>query len=138
MLLTTDFSDASLLAWDHAKALAAAGTSECVALHVTEPAYEGLRIHTETLHEKMRQAAESKLADLVKERLGQGVTVTARVEEGRPASVICDVAAKTGVDLIVISSHGRSGLKHILLGSVAEYVVRHAPCAVLVLPVGKP
>jgi universal stress protein A len=47
---------------------------------------------------------------------------------------ICRAAEKEKVDLIIISSHGRTGLKHVLIGSVAEGVMRHAPCAVLVVP----
>jgi nucleotide-binding universal stress UspA family protein len=47
---------------------------------------------------------------------------------------ICRAAEKEKVDLIIISTHGRTGLKHALIGSVAEGVVRHAPCAVLVVP----
>jgi universal stress protein A len=137
VLLTTDFSEDSLVAWEQACALFPAGVSECIVLHVTEPSYEGLRIHTEALHAEMKHAAGLKLAELASGRLGAANSVTRRVEEGRAATVICDVAAKSAVDIIILSSHGRSGLKHILLGSVAEDVVRHAPCSVLVVPVGK-
>ncbi len=49
------------------------------------------------------------------------------------ANAICELAASTRVDLVVIASHGRTGLRRLLLGSVAEQVVRSAPCAVLVL-----
>jgi nucleotide-binding universal stress UspA family protein len=45
-----------------------------------------------------------------------------------------DCAEDSGVDLIVTSTHGRTGFKHVLLGSVTEYVVRHAPCPVFVVP----
>jgi universal stress protein A len=53
---------------------------------------------------------------------------------GHAGLQICCRAEKLGVDLIVTSTHGRTGLKHVLLGSTAEYVVRHAPCSVLVVP----
>jgi nucleotide-binding universal stress UspA family protein len=55
------------------------------------------------------------------------------VKDGRPADVICKTAADEKADAIIIPTHGHSGLKHALLGSVAEKVVRHAPCSVLVV-----
>jgi nucleotide-binding universal stress UspA family protein len=84
----------------------------------------------------MRKQAEKKLKELVKTHFGDGKSVDARVEDGRAATVICEVAKLEGIDLIVISSHGHSGLRHALLGSVVSGVVRHAPCAVLVVPTG--
>ena len=56
-----------------------------------------------------------------------------RMEEGDPASMIVRVATETGADLIVMGTHGRTGLRHLLMGSVAEYVVRKATCPVLTL-----
>lgn len=56
----------------------------------------------------------------------------ARVVVGNPADAILRVARERGVDLIVMGTHGRTGLQHVLLGSVAEHVVRHAQCPVLV------
>lgn len=53
------------------------------------------------------------------------------VRRGQPADVICDFAEDEGVDLIVMTTHGRSGLSRLLMGSVAEHVLRHAPCPVL-------
>jgi len=55
--------------------------------------------------------------------------------EGRPAAEIVRHAGEIGADLIVVGTHGRTGLAHALLGSVAERVVRHAPCSVLAVPV---
>jgi nucleotide-binding universal stress UspA family protein len=54
-----------------------------------------------------------------------------QVREGYPATVIEDAAAEIGADLIVIGTRGHTGLKHLLLGSIAERVVQKAPCAVL-------
>lgn len=57
------------------------------------------------------------------------------VGEGHPSTVICDYAVKHGCDLIIIATHGRTGLKHMMMGSTAEQVVRHAACPVLTLRV---
>ena len=61
----------------------------------------------------------------------KGITVEVVVAEGYPATAIEEEAARTQADLIVIGTHGRTGLKHLLLGSVAERVVQKAPCPVL-------
>jgi nucleotide-binding universal stress UspA family protein len=57
--------------------------------------------------------------------------VTTRQLQGFAASEICDFAARDSFDLIVMGTHGRGGFKHLLLGSIAEKVVRTAPCPVL-------
>jgi universal stress protein A len=59
------------------------------------------------------------------------VTINRRVELGGPADNIVELSARGGFDLIVMSTHGRTGLSHALYGSVTEKVVRHAPCPVL-------
>jgi len=55
------------------------------------------------------------------------------IEEGEAAAVICKAAADRGADVIVVGSHGRTGVRRLFLGSVSEHVVRHAPCPVLVI-----
>ncbi|MCZ7684405.1 MAG: universal stress protein [Sandaracinaceae bacterium] len=62
---------------------------------------------------------------------GVAKTKTALIVSTNAAEGICNYAAKENVDLIVLSTHGRTGLAHLLIGSVAEKVVRHAPCPVL-------
>jgi nucleotide-binding universal stress UspA family protein len=59
--------------------------------------------------------------------------VTSILREGSPAKVIAEVAGEMATDLLVISTHGYTGLKHVLMGSIAEQVVRYAPCPVLVV-----
>jgi nucleotide-binding universal stress UspA family protein len=80
---------------------------------------------------EMRKMARKKIQEMAARARLSG---TAEVVEGSPTMAICGYAAAADVDLIIISTHGRSGLKHALLGSVAERVVRHADCPVLVLP----
>ena len=78
-------------------------------------------------------AARSYLHRRAQELRDEGHQVTAEVLEGDPADVILDYAEEQGIDLIVMTSRGRSGLGRFLLGSVADKVVRHAPCAVMVV-----
>jgi universal stress protein A len=79
-------------------------------------------------------AAQRFLAALGPDAAGADLHVL----EGEPWRVISDLAERDGFDLIVMGTHGRSGLAHVALGSVAERVVRHAPCPVLTVPHGKP
>jgi nucleotide-binding universal stress UspA family protein len=67
---------------------------------------------------------------------GEGLSVEARVLEGDPGESLIDLAKKERVDLIVVGSHGRSGLAKLLMGSVASHVVAHAPCSTLVVKLG--
>lgn len=102
-------------------------------LAVVEPPTTGLRIQTADLHRQMELETEQQLRDLAREEVPDIADVqVAASAASAPAEEICAQAARRGVDMIVISTHGRTGLKHYLLGSVAESVVRHAPCPVLV------
>jgi universal stress protein A len=78
-------------------------------------------------HERARQ----RLQRLLTVEEGARFSATGEVRAGRAAETICEVAIERRADLIVMGTHGRSGVAHLLLGSVAEKVVRLAPCAVL-------
>jgi universal stress protein A len=81
-------------------------------------------------------AAKEAKADLMaveRQLLGQGVKVEAYLRVGSPFDEIVQMADKLDVDLIIIGSHGCTGLTHLLVGSTAERVVEHAPCPVLVV-----
>jgi nucleotide-binding universal stress UspA family protein len=87
--------------------------------------------------EELRRLEVVKAHDEVA-RTAAGLTdapIDSRIESGDDgvASTICDVAGELGVDVIVVGSHARGGLGLLLLGSVSEHVVRHAPCPVLVV-----
>jgi universal stress protein A len=78
-----------------------------------------------------RAAAEKSLAGVLDPQWSAGRRAVRAVAEGSPKVEIVRYARKQEIDLIVLATHGRSGLAHVLIGSVAENVVRTAPCAVL-------
>ena len=81
--------------------------------------------------EDARDAAASKLDVLVQKLATGGVRASVHLTEDPAASAIVDLAEKIGADLIVMGTRGHTGLTHVLLGSVAERTLRHAPCSVL-------
>jgi len=90
----------------------------------------GAADHILSLHAEMRRRAQG-LVDGAKRRLEQAhVRARAEVSEGDPRDIILRSAEDWKPDVIVLGSHGRRGLERLLLGSVAESVVRHAPCSV--------
>lgn len=133
ILVPTDFSECASTAVHAAAAMHRATGLEVLLLHVTEPAHQGLRVQTNDLHTQMKAEAQKGLATLVTETFGRSESVRTLVKEGRPAEVICETASEQQVDAILMPTHGHAGLKHAILGSVTEKVVRHAPCSVLVV-----
>ena len=71
--------------------------------------------------------------DVSCELLGRGLTIDSRVIEADPREALVEAARTSGADLLVVGSHGRSGLSKLLMGSVSSHVVAHAPCSVLVV-----
>jgi nucleotide-binding universal stress UspA family protein len=114
-------------------------------VHVYDPvAYalpEGYVLFTPSQFERLISALEQQLEATKKTAVELGaLRVDTRLLQGFPAGEITDYAARTGSDLIVMGTHGRGAFKHLLLGSVAERVVRTAPCPVLTVkapPAGK-
>ncbi len=80
----------------------------------------------EQYHKEIAERAASQLRQA-------GLTVKARMVRGDPRIVLEETARSESADLVVVGSHGRSGIKKLLLGSVASHVVAHAPCPVLVV-----
>jgi nucleotide-binding universal stress UspA family protein len=74
--------------------------------------------------------AQTELRDFASKTLKDAVPVPVHIAVGKPAEEILRVAREEKVDLIVMGTHGRTGVRHLLLGSVAEDVTRHAPCPV--------
>lgn len=136
VLCPVDFSEDSKVALRHAAGLARASGGELLVLHVVEPIlypveYGMAPVPTVDLESTATANARKKLEELVAGVAGGGLVAKSRVIFGRADQQICDAAKEGGFDLIVLATHGLTGLKHLLLGSVAERVVRHADCPVL-------
>lgn len=133
ILHPTDFSENSRLALDWALAWAQRFGTRLIVLHVVPEfaaVYQLKQEEVERLSTHMQQIAETEMRRLCQERGGE-VDYELVVTIGAPAQEIVRAATERQVDLIVIGSCGRTGLAHMLLGSVAERVVRLAPCPVL-------
>jgi nucleotide-binding universal stress UspA family protein len=91
----------------------------------------------QTLREALVAGAEQKGAELMAQLAGSGRQVRFQIEQGASANVVTELAAKGNYDLIALGTHGYRGFRRFLLGSVAEAVVRHAHCSVLVTHAGK-
>ena len=140
ILLPTDFSECGNYALSYAASLARTFKASIICVNVIEPivptvGYSGLTEHMQIadITEQLEDSAERELPKLAEGDVCAGLDVEELVVHGEAASEIVRVAADRQVDLIVISSHGRTGLGRILFGSTAESVVRHAPCPVLVV-----
>ena len=140
ILWATDFSPLSLKAAEYSRGFCQTFGAELHVVHVLQPPLGppvGLDIPYTTIdigiQEELIAAAKTRLETLVKENFSGDSSVKHQVVLGVPWYEICSFAQRTGVDLIIIATHGRTGLKHILLGSVAERVVQHASCPVLVV-----
>jgi nucleotide-binding universal stress UspA family protein len=136
ILLPMDFSDYSATATTYACELATKFEAELHLLHTLEvhlsatPGFGmGLAL-PQYLHES-RAVAEKALAGVLDPQWAAGRKVVRAVVEGSPKVEIVRYARTQAVDLIVLATHGRTGLAHVLIGSVAENVVRTAPCPVL-------
>jgi nucleotide-binding universal stress UspA family protein len=83
--------------------------------------------------DQRRQAREAAAQGVVVQGRSAGVAVSFLVWEGEPGPSIVDAATSEKVDMVIVGSHGRGAVGRILIGSVSEYVVRHAACPVLVV-----
>jgi len=136
LLVPIDFSRNSRVALSYACSLAEAGKTEIHLLFVAEaiPQFSGFAQLPIVLSDDQLTARCSEELAILAEDLAQGGTPISReVRIGRPAHEIARCALEYEADLIVLSTHGHTGLKHVLLGSVAEEVVREAACPVLVV-----
>jgi universal stress protein A len=137
ILVPVDFSDCAKKALRYAIPFAELHRAEIVLLYVAPSStYVGGEygmIDVTALDADLRATGEKRLKDFAVEEIPAKLVSQTVVRGGSATTEIVDLAEKLPADLIVISTHGYSGLKHVLLGSVAEHVVRHAPCPVLVV-----
>jgi nucleotide-binding universal stress UspA family protein len=138
ILVPQDFSEYSLHALKYAVTFAELFNSELIALHVVEPIvypadFSFGQVSIPAMEEEIRKHSEEQLNELILREIPGNIKVTSILKIGKPFSEIIEVAKSESVDLIVISSHGRTGMDHVLFGSTADKVVRKAPCPVLTI-----
>ena len=140
ILLPTDFSECGNYALSYAASLARTFNASIICVNVIEPivptvGYSGMAepLPIADIADQLEDSAERELPKLAECDECEGLNVEELVVHGEAASEIVRVGKDRDVDLIVIASHGRTGLGRILFGSTAEAVVRHATCPVLVV-----
>jgi universal stress protein A len=136
ILVPMDFSPPARKALHYALSFAEQFGATITLLNVVEPAVYPtelgyIPVEIDTLHKTMNTSARERLAQLAQEQVPPPYRANTLVRVGTPYHEITAAAKELNVDLIVIATHGYTGLKHVVLGSTAERVVRHAPCPVL-------
>lgn len=142
ILVATDFSEASSTALSAAAAQAKAAGSKLTLIHVYDPtpmvppaAIPTPRKMEDSIAHEMAERVQSELERVRREHLSEVDDVElVALRHANAAYAICEHADNHGVELIVLGTHGRTGLSHLLIGSVAERVVRHAHVPVLTVP----
>ena len=138
ILVPFDFSEYSEKACSWAVAMAEKWGAHILLLHVVpRPSYPptlmGTHFHAADFEAGLRAEAEEHARAVIEKIPHERAPIDARVMIGEPAWDICKIAEEEQYDMVVMGSHGRTGLGHMLLGSVAERVVRLSPCPVLVV-----
>lgn len=141
IMVPVDFSEHSTLAFGHARLIASAFGAELQLVHVVEqvvhshPSFWSAEpALADELHQQSLRSAERLVAELARAHADElGQVVQARVVSGSLPGALADDATESGIDLIVLSTHGRTGFARWLMGSVSERLLRVAPCSVLVV-----
>jgi universal stress protein A len=139
ILVPVDFSEASERAAHYAAALARRLGASLHLVHVLEPSemvqgpFELFEVPSPEFLNRLYWAKRTRLVKLGSGLEGGAVPVTSEVRHGTPADSVRAAAIDYGADLVIMSTHGRSGFSHLLMGSVAEQVIRTARCPVLVV-----
>jgi universal stress protein A len=138
ILATTDLSSESMSAVQYAAHLAQAQSARLTVLHVAHSlslAYAEFvpPVSMADIDLAIEKSAREELERWAKAHLRKVPRVDTLVRRGITHEVICDVAEEVGASVVVVATHGRKGIGHLVLGSVTEQVIRHAPCPVLVI-----
>ena len=138
ILVATDFGEASSVALSYGRELARTFGATLHVVHAVDllaarlPMTQGHGYDLDRLQKEVEESARTSLAELVTEddrtKLGAREAVVASLS---PSDAILDYARDKTIDMIVIGTHGRSGISRLVMGSVAEKIVRTAPCPVL-------
>jgi nucleotide-binding universal stress UspA family protein len=141
IVVPTDFSEPSYEALKTADELASRFEADLVLIHAVPPVpYYGVipvagpHFEIEAYQKDMVAQSEKKLQELREERISGDVRCTPVVRLGDAPATIIELTGDEKADVIVISTHGRTGWKRFMFGSVAEKVVRTSPCPVLTVP----
>ncbi len=139
ILCPVDFSAPCYEALSQARELATRFSSQLILLHVVSPipvipnSTFPSAAHVPELLSEMEASARQSLAEVEKELDEKGIDCRCLVLHGSPADQIIAAASSEKADLVVIATHGMTGWKRVLFGSVAEKIVRHCPCPVLTI-----
>ncbi|MBM2833047.1 MAG: hypothetical protein HW406_208 [Candidatus Brocadiaceae bacterium] len=141
ILCPVDHSECSYLALKYAISLALKDEAKLYLMHVIDSRLYDTEMYKFSPY-KLNEIDESKIRTDLMKSLPEGTTDVLEVEtivvKGVPFNEIINAATEISVDLIVIGTHGRTGIPHVMLGSVAEKVVRTAPCPVLTVRMPPP
>lgn len=142
ILVPVDFSDTSQAAVEHAIELARVCGAEIHLLH-SYPVSPGIATPygpalPDVVFQSIRGSAERRLDEVKRQVAGAGIAVTAHLTAEAAGFAIADAAKELDADCVVMGTRGLTGIKHVLLGSVAERTVRTAPCPVITVPISTP
>ncbi len=137
ILVPIDFSDYSRHALRYASEYAKSFAAKMYMVYVFEPIYTGIEVEFMSgpvnMENDIQKLALKELKKLVETEIGGDIETEILFKVGKPFIKIIETASENDIDLIIISTHGQTGIKHLLFGSTAEKVVRKAPCPVLSL-----
>jgi universal stress protein A len=139
ILVPVDFSDCSLAGVKYAARLAKRFDAKLHLFHAVFPYAQMIAVdrmggELRPLLESAQANAEEAMQKLQQSVFLRGVSCETEVRAGAAIDEICAASGRDNVELVVTSTHGRTGFSHALIGSVAEHVVRYAECPVLVVP----
>jgi nucleotide-binding universal stress UspA family protein len=136
VLWPTDFSPLALVGGRYARGFCDVFDAQMHVIHVIPPPVSpdvSVMMPIVVSEPELIQACRSGMEKYLAEHMAGFTNLVCEAFLGNPWRGVCEYAERKGIDLVVIATHGRTGLQHALIGSTAEKIVRHAPCPVLVV-----